>query len=166
MKTNMKIDGKVITVKRSDLEIGDITNDQSKVASQMARWSVIWAAAESERMRTDAYYRKWRAEVGVKLMRVDPKTSEWKIRQAIESDPMFEKLKGALAEAERNVIVSKGVFESFRIKANALQSRGAMARAEFEAIGMSTPSTSKNKRKSQEEIDEKVARMRNMNEKQ
>ena len=34
--------------------------------------------------------------------------------------------------------MTKGIFESFKIKANALQSKGAMMRAELEATGMAT----------------------------
>jgi hypothetical protein len=165
--TVIKVDGKKIVVKRSDLVIDDISSGQSRVAYQMAHWASIWASAESERIRTDAYYRKWRATVAGKILRRDPKAAEWKVRQAIESDPMFEKLKSALADAERNVILTKGIFESFRIKANALQSRGAMARAEFEAIGLSTPLKQRQKVKefSSDSQDEKVARMRNLNKK-
>jgi len=152
-------DEEVIVDIDDELVIHDVSVDQSKVAAQMAYWSTVWAAAEAERIRIDAFYRKWRAEYGEAILNADAKKSEWKVKQQVESDEKFVKLKDALAEATKNSIISKGVFESFRIKANALQSKGAMLRAELDSTGMTTREK-KGAEERKEKTDEKVERMR------
>jgi len=140
-KIKIKVDGVNITIDLdSELEIADMS-DMDKVAAQMAYWGSIWAAAASESERVDATYRTWRAKAGEAALANDPKLSEWKVKQAIEGDDTFMKFKKAQGEAQRNVILTKGVFESFRIKANMLQSKGAMKRSELDATGMSTRRT-------------------------
>jgi len=59
--------------------------------------------------------------------------AEWKVKQAIEADPTFLKLKGKLALAKRNTIMLRAHYEAFRTKASILQSKGAQQRKEERA---------------------------------
>jgi len=120
------------------LSIQDISRDMDQVASQMSYWGAVWAAADEESQRADAHYRKWRAETGQRILSANEKTAEWKVKQDIESDETFLKLKSSLAQAAHNVTLAKAIFEAFKIKANMLQSKGAMARAELDSTGMAT----------------------------
>ena len=96
----MKIEGKDIVVDLdAELEIHDVSEDQKRVAAQMGWWASVWAAAENERVRVDAFYRRWRAGEGKAILDKDPKLAEWKVRQYVEADPKFAKLKEALALA-------------------------------------------------------------------
>lgn len=136
---SIMVDGKKIKVNLdNELEITNISEDQSKVAAQMAYWSSVWSAAEAEKIMVDASYRRWRAQTGRKIIEREPKIAEWKVKQKIEAHSMFMKMKQAISIAASNAIIAKGIFESFRIKANALQSKGAQARAELDATGMTT----------------------------
>ena len=136
------------------LSIQDISRDMNQVAAQMSYWGSIWAAADEEQQRADAYYRKWRAETGQRILSANEKAAEWKVRQDIESDETFLKLKSSLAQASRNVTLAKSIFEAFKIKANMLQSKGAMARAELDSTGMTTKVETK-KRHSDDDLREK-----------
>lgn len=152
----------------AELEINDVSQEQSTVAAKMAYWASLWASAEAEKIEVDAYYRKWRAEFGRKLLENDPKMSEWKVKQAIESQENFSTLKKAIAIAAQNAQLCRGIYESFRIKANALQSKGAMLRAELDATGMNTPENSgtrKKRKTTSKENDEAVSKMKKLNKK-
>lgn len=122
------------------LVIEDINNDMIKVAAQLGYWSKLIGAAEAEKIEVDAFYRRWRAEAGYRLLEKDAKLAEWKVRQVIEADDQFEILKKAQAAAAKNVATCRGICDSLRIKAQMLQSKGAMMRAELDSTGMSTPS--------------------------
>lgn len=138
--SEITVNGEVIAIDLEHLIIDDdITREQSQVASRMAYWAAVWAAAEEEKIRVDASYRNWRAKEGEGIVNSVAKVSEWKIKQLIESNPKFEKYKKAQALALRNTVLTRGIFESFRTKAAAIQSRGAMMRAELDYTGMNTP---------------------------
>lgn len=129
----------VVVDTETDLEVSfDLGGDMSKVASHMAWWGSVWAEAEAERVRVDAAYRQWRAQ---KVAKVDPKgnLAEWRVKAAIEADPEFIKHKNAIARTEGNVTAARSQHDSFGKKANTLQSKGAMARREQDATGMTTP---------------------------
>jgi len=135
----IKVDGNPVHANVDEiLEIGDVSEDMDKVAAQMAYWGAVWAAAEGERESADAYYRQWRADVGKKLLETNDKLAEWKAKQEIEADPKFMKIKQGLATAIRNATLCRAVYESFRTKANMLQSKGAMMRAELDSTSMHT----------------------------
>jgi len=159
MKVKLMVDGQEISVDlEKELTIVDVGVDMDQVASKMAYWAALWAAAEGERVKTDAFYRNWRANMGQELLAADPKLSEWKVKQRIEADAYFSKIKEAIAKATYNSTLTKSVYDSFRIKANALQSKGAMMRAELDATGMTTPG--KPKKRAKAERDARVDKMR------
>lgn len=129
---NIQVDGKPVDVTLDGLLVGDISRDMDRVASVMAYWATVWAAAEQEKIKSDSAYRAWRATFARRILDGDPKLAEWKVKAAIEASPKFNAFKHALATATRNVVLSRGQFESYRVKASVLQSRGAMLRAEGE----------------------------------
>lgn len=165
-KIDIKVNGvSVKTDLDEELEINDIDEDMKRVAAQMAYWGSVWAAAEAEREQAEAYYRNWRADKGEQIMKADPKLAEWKVKQRIEADASFSKLKGAQAAALQNATLARSVFESFRTKANVLQSKGAMYRAELDHANVRTPTQPKSKRQQQldSEREERVSAMRSTN---
>ncbi|MGW8177327.1 MAG: hypothetical protein ACWGQW_00800 [bacterium] len=129
-----------------DLQVGALSGDMDKVASQMGFWGSVWASAVEERTNVDAHYRHWRAKTVEAILAEDPKLAEWKVKAKVEAGADFLKMKAALAISERNVTLAKAVFDSFDKKANQLQSKGAMSRSELDATGMSTPSKPRPKR--------------------
>lgn len=140
----MMVNGKMVDVDWEELlTITNISADMDKVAAQMSFWASLHAEAEVEKIKVDTYYRNWRAKAGQRLLESDPKLAEWKVRQAIESQNKFGVLKEAIAKASHNTTVTRGIYESLRTKANMLQSKGAMMRAELDATGMSTPTSAK-----------------------
>jgi hypothetical protein len=157
-KIEIKVDGQPVKGDVDELlEIGDVSEDMDKVAAQMAYWGAVWASAESEKEQADSYYRQWRANKGKELLEANDKLAEWKTRQEIESDPKFMKIKQGLATAIRNATLCRALYESFRTKANILQSKGAMMRAELDATGMHTKGDDKPKTRRQAELKEKRA---------
>jgi len=145
-EVNIEVDGQSVAINVDvELQVGDLSKDMDQVAAKMAYWGAVWAAAEAEMKSADAWYRAWRAKTGAAMIEADGKMSEWKVRQALEADPRFMTIKKSLAAATRNVTLTRAIYEAFRTKANMLQSKGAMARAELEATGMSTrPRAAKN----------------------
>lgn len=140
-KFKIKVLGEKIVVDvDEELDIVDINNDMAQVASKIAYWGAIWASAEGELISSEAFYRNWRAKLGKTLSAADSKMTEWKIKQEIESDPTFLKIKQGMAQAQKNVTTAKMMCEAFRSKASMLQSKGAMQRAELDATSMRTPS--------------------------
>lgn len=140
-KTKIKVNGVIVELDIArELEIGDVSNDMDKVASQIAYWGAIWASAEQESASADWYYRKWRASQGRKIALKNEKLAEWKVRQLLESNDDFSRIKKGIADAAENVIIAKTTYEAFKFKASMLQSKGAMMRAEMDSTGMHTPS--------------------------
>jgi len=161
----IKVDGQVVTVNLAEeLGVDDLDEGMSTVAAHMAYWGNVWASAEQELQKLDAVYRRWRAAAGQAELTRDPKQAEWKVKQNIESTDEFTKLKTGLALAQRNVTLCRAMYESFRIKANTMQSKGAMRRAELDATGMSTKRTQREDRKEAARKDN-ISAMRAMNRK-
>ncbi len=129
-----------------ELEVRDVSEGQKRIAAQMGFWGTIWAEAEGEKLRTDTFYRRWRAGVAVSILESDKKSSDWKVKARIESDEQFSVLKEAMARAITNATFARGIFEAFRVKGNQLQSKGAMQRAELDVTGMHTPDKEPKKR--------------------
>lgn len=140
-KVEVVVMGETVLIDHDDATIKDIDQDMDRVAAQMSRIAELWAAAEEEEISADAHYRAWRATQGEGLLQRDEKLAEWKVRQKIEASPKFTAIKDRLAKAARNVTVLKGHFESLKVKASLLQSKGAMRRAELDSTGMSTKLT-------------------------
>ena len=142
----MVINGNPVKVNPAQLlEITDLSEDMDKVASQLSYWGALWATAEGEKETADAFYRNWRARMGKKITASDPKMAEWKVRQRIEANPKFLEIKEKLGQAIYNATLCKTMCEAFRVKANMLQSKGAMQRAELDSTGMSTRRKEKKK---------------------
>jgi len=135
----------------AELEIGDVNIDMDRIAAQMAYWGSVWASAESERIKVEAYYRQWKAQNKSAITLANPKLAEWKVQQEIQSQAEYIKMYEAQAQAVRNSTLAKSIFESHRVKANMLQSKGAMMRAELDSTNMSTPNESKPTTKSKKE---------------
>ena len=139
ISTKIKIRGTVIDLKKDfDLVIDDVSEGMEKIAAQIAWTGTLWAEAEMEAETVDREYRTWRAEMGKVLLDENPKLSEWKVKQIIEADENFAACKLAQATSRRNAQILRAHFEAFKAKASALQSRGAMLRAELESTGMTT----------------------------
>lgn len=136
----MTVDGNLIQFdENSELVIGDVSEDMNKVAAQMAYWGSIWAAAEQERILIEVHYRQWKAKVKFDILASQPKLAEWKVQTEMQTMPEYGRLYTAQAAAVRNATLAKSIFESHRIKANMLQSKGAMMRSELDSTDMKTP---------------------------
>lgn len=139
--TTIKINGETIDLTEDfDLVIDNVSEGMERIAAHIAWAGTLWAEAEMEVETVDREYRSWRAEMGKVLLDENPKLAEWKIKQIIESDENFGKCKHALAIAHRNALILRSHFDALKAKASALQSRGAMLRAELESTGMTTRS--------------------------
>jgi len=134
---------------KNDLAIGeDISDEMNKVAAQMGFYGSLYASASAKVEEMQVAYRKWRAEqTGAILKKIDPKLPEWKVSMLIEQTGEFAVKHNAISDAERRRDVLRAVYEAFRVKANMLQSKGAMLRAELDATGMSTPESRKEGKK-------------------
>lgn len=128
---------------RTHFPVDDISDDMRDIASAMAWWGSVWAAAEAERIVADSFYRAWRARLSEKLLGDDPKLSVEKLKNKVEAHPEFMTCKRALALAEENVTLSKAAFNSLEKKGNMLQSLGAKTREELRVTGLTTPSDPK-----------------------
>lgn len=159
----MKVNGEDVSIDiEADLGIGDLSLSMERAAAQMGFWGEVWAAAEAEKERVDAHYRRWRAQQGEAILAADSKVAEWKVKQAIEADPKFIQYKESIAKSIHNATLSKSLYESFKTKASILQSKGAMARAEREASGMTTKSSGgeRHERPTPEESERRVSSMK------
>jgi len=121
----------------------DLSAEMGGIASAMAWWASVWAAASAEQIDADSFYRHWRAKKAEEFRGADPKLSDEKLKAKIEAHPEFPKMKKALALAEENVVLAKGCFVSLEKKGNMLQSLGANIRSELSKTGLSTPSEPK-----------------------
>lgn len=138
--------------------LSDLTVEMGGVASAMAWWASVWAAASAEQIEADSFYRAWRAKKAEEFRAADPKLSEEKVKNKIEAHEDFIKFKKALALAEDNVVLAKGCFAALEKKANLLQSLGANARSELKATGMTTPEEPKSapRRSVREEAEDEI----------
>lgn len=142
-RQTIKVDGQEVEVvimgEGSDLSIGhDISTEMDQVASQLAYWGSVHAAAEAEKIKVESWYRRFRAEIADSMLAADPKVAEWKVKASIEKHDAFIKHKEAIAMAENNVVLCGAMFRAFERKSNQLQSRGAAMRSEIGAQGQAT----------------------------
>ncbi|KKM17102.1 hypothetical protein LCGC14_1679150 [marine sediment metagenome] len=147
--SRLKIYGEEVMLFRCELVVDEsnVDDEMNRVAAQISFWGEMYAAAEQELAEADAHYRAWRAVFGEKLLDANPKLAEWKIKQAIEADPKFLGIKTGLALAQRNAIALRRHAGAWEKKANVLQGKGAMRRAEFEATGMHAKVEKREKKK-------------------
>jgi hypothetical protein len=124
----------------AELPIGaDLSSEMDRVAAQLAYWGAVAADAQAELTQVDAWYRRFRATTAREVLALDSKASEWKVKNAVEASDGFIKHKEAVALAEKNLGLCEAMVRAFDKKANQLQSRGAKARSELGATGMTTP---------------------------
>lgn len=143
-RQKIKVQGVVVEVlilgDGAELPIGvDLSEEMDRVSAQLAYWGAVAADAAAELTQVDAWYRRWRAYVAAAALVADPKMSEWRVKNAIEAHDKFIAQKDAIAMAEKNLALCEAMVRAFEKKANQLQSRGAKARAEIGAQGMTTP---------------------------
>lgn len=120
-----------------ELPIDNIDSDMKNIPAEIAFWGTILAGAEEERVLTDSFYRKWRAETAEELLGNEPKLAEWKVKQRLEAMDQFQVLKKAIAKTVKHSTVAKTMFEAYCRKANMLQSKGAMLRQQLSSDDMS-----------------------------
>lgn len=138
-KKEFIVDGKPVVVDMDrDFEIDDLDDGMRKIASWIAYFGSVFAAAKHEDKMVTAFYRSWKAKRVAEALLDDPKMAQWKIVASIEASDKFLEYKGKQAEAARNVEALHWIVEAYRAKASLLQSLGAMNRAAFEATDMST----------------------------
>ena len=157
--SNIIVDGKELEIDLEDeFYIDDLDNSMNTIASKIAFWGSVLASAEEEKVRVDAYYRRWRAQHGEKLLESDPKLAEWKVKQKTDSMEQFLVLKEGIAKSTKNALLAKAFFEAFCRKSNMLQSKGAMLRHELNADNMSVRVDNEEKREKVKEIFKKKSK--------
>jgi len=122
-----------------DTSITDLDTDMDQVASKIAWYGRVLAAAEESALRVDTLYRQWRAVMTNNALGKG-NLSEFKIKAVIEADPKFVLFKNQIGSSEALVTRLQKALIALQVKANILPSRGAKARDELRATGMSTPS--------------------------
>jgi hypothetical protein len=133
-KRTIRVNGVDVEVNPASLVISDIDDAHRRSASEMAFWASVAGAAEREQIEADAYYRRWRGQLKVKLMEHDSKAAEHKITAQIEATDEFYKLKQAMAVAADNVRTAQYMYGAWEKRVNASQSLGARERGEVAAI--------------------------------
>lgn len=142
-EVELEVMGAKISVSTAALRIGDLDADMAQVAAQMSFFGMRWAEAEGEKIEADSSYRNWRASQSEAILAKDPKLAEWKVKQGVEAMQGFVGYKKAIAEATKNAIMLRAVFESYGKKAPILQSKGARQRAELSATDIHTKAETK-----------------------
>lgn len=126
--------------------IGDVGKDMDQVASQIAYYGEVLAAAKREAAELDAAYRKFRADIASSMLKKEKSLAEWKIKAAIESSEKFTQFKKAAAACAYNIETLEHLVKALCEKSPNLRSKGARLRAEQESTGMTTPSKSHRER--------------------
>lgn len=155
----IKVQGVSIKIEPEEYVINDIDDTQRKVSKQMAFWSSVWGAAVEEQVKADAFYRAWRAERTEALLKKDPKLAEWKVKAEIESDPLFLKMKQAIATAADNVTTAEHIWKTLDKRGNLSQSLGAKTRNEIAKQDLSTKEESYDDSPLEEERRERIRKI-------
>ena len=132
-------DGRIIKHDFSSwLESGDLGSDMDESAAKIA-WAgaVLGLLVELDEV-VDAEYRQWRADQGERIVAMNEKLSEFKVKQLIESSTEFVKHKRRIAEVRGKLRTMSIMVESLISRADTLRSKGANRRAEMRSIGMAT----------------------------
>lgn len=116
----------------------DIDNDMDTVSARIGYFGELLAAVAEESIKLDAAYRSWRANEAMRLLKEDPKVSEWKVKSAIESMDKFKQFKDAAAKVEYNKVALETLIKALSEKSPNLRSKGARMRAELESTNMNT----------------------------
>lgn len=135
----LDMDGALITVDvEGDTAIMDLSEDMTNVASILAWYGSLWAAARENLQEREDMYRAWRAEVSEQILEDDPKLSEWKVKNSVDNSTAFAAHKKGLRNAQRLVDRLTTALEAVRVKADMLRSKGANARAELDTTSLKT----------------------------
>lgn len=133
------VDGQSVTLDVDrDTAIVDIDGDMQEIASRIAWYGAVLAAAIESRDLADAEYRHWRAAFTEDRLAKEPKSAEWKTKAAMESNRRFLDHKRRIAECQRLVVRLEKAIVALEHKSHNLRSMGATARAEFSATDMHT----------------------------
>lgn len=135
------VDGKEVTVDvENATSITDISEDMTTVASVLAWFGALWAAARENHQEAEDTYRAWRADATIRAIESDPKAAEWKVKQMVDASSAFASHKRSLRGHQRTVDRLGTALEAIRVKADMLRSKGANMRAELDSTNMKTHS--------------------------
>jgi hypothetical protein len=135
----LEIDGQSVTLDvGADLEITDLDEDMDAIAGLLGWYGNVIAAVKESAAIADANYRAWRARRTESILAKDPKLAEYKVRAKIDADPEFLKHKRHQAEVDRLLSRLFKAWHALDRKADILQSKGAVYRAELRSTGMHT----------------------------
>lgn len=116
----------------------DLDSEMDTVAARIGFFGELLAAVNEEAIRLDTAYRSWRAAETMRLLKDDPKVSEWKVRAAIEASDKFRQFKDAKAKIKYNLVALDSLIQALAEKSPNLRSKGARLRAELEGLDMTT----------------------------
>jgi hypothetical protein len=122
-----------------ELLITDIGGDMDRVAAQISYYGAQAGSATELVSKLDGQFKSWKANTAQEILKAEPKMAEWKTKAIVEGRDEYITFVNKIAAAQRNADALWSVYAGFKAKANMLQSRGAMARDEMGAMGMTTP---------------------------
>ena len=96
-----------ITINGTDYTLSTLLDVKSRAALVLP---IRLAEAEREQIQADAHYRAWRAKETLTRAAKKDKPPEWKVRAGIESSDGFLRLKEAIAQAQYNVTLLRGLL--------------------------------------------------------
>lgn len=128
--------GETVDLSTFKLNIDDVSDGMTRIGSDIAWASALFATAQSEADMCDADYRNWRARFGRDITAADPKAAAWRVDQEIDGSDEFIAAKSRIAEAQRAATTLKGLVEGLKAKASSLQTKGGHMRAMMESEGM------------------------------
>lgn len=135
----MMVDGqRVVLDVDLDTSITNLNSDMDTIATLLGWYGRLYAAAERAAANADTKYRFWRATLGQQIITRDPKTPEYRIRMFIEGSPGFIQHKEHIEACEELATRLQRALVALEKKSDTLRSRGANARAELAATGMTT----------------------------
>ena len=115
-----EVDGKEVSISSKDLLVTD--TDVTRSSSDIAFWGQVVAALRNKLSVSEAEYRQWSAKCYSKILDVDPKLAEWKVKARVESLSGFIEHKKAIAGHQKSYDTSKSVFDAIVQKASSKQS--------------------------------------------
>ena len=119
-----RIGGRDVTteLRLEDLSLSsDVSREASSVAGLMGLAGELMAYTVEQLTITDAGYRGWRAATAKKVLDVDPKTAEWKVKLDIESDSKFIEWKNSVGQLEGDLEYLRAYMSSLQVKASMIR---------------------------------------------
>lgn len=118
---------------------GSLNRDMDESAAKIAWAGAVLGLILEAYSVIDAEYRAWRSDEGERILSMNDKISEWKVKQLVESSPDFLTFQKRKAEMLAKVREMEIITRALASQADTLRSRGANRRAEMRAINMTTP---------------------------